>query len=116
MVKGMFVKLTINARCDIVVDMEISSNGHWNCLRGDGPVRGPLFLSQIQRKTASDLAAFFVCRTVGGRDFCGPEMSMANNSLQKTAKTASRTMRRLTPSAGVFASFGFLHLLNVPEH
>jgi hypothetical protein len=43
-------------------------------------------------------------------------MSMANNSLQKTAKTASRTMRRLTPSAGVFASFGFLHLLSVPEH
>jgi hypothetical protein len=57
--------------------------------------------SQRQCKTVR-LSCFFVRRTASAaQDFCADAIWMADNLLQKTAKTASRDMRLPTPPAGL---------------
>jgi len=43
-----------------------------------------------------------------GYDFCGTAVSMADNSLQKTAKTASGAIRRRTTPCWLCASYGWV--------
>src|SRR5260370_9008698 len=56
------------------------------------------------------VAVFSFAGPSAAQDFCGNEISMADNSLQITAKTASRVMWLPTPPAGL------LHLVNASEH
>jgi hypothetical protein len=54
-------------------------------------------------------AAFSFAEPSTAQDFCRNEISMADDSLQKTAKTASRSMWHPTPPAGL------VHLMNASE-
>jgi hypothetical protein len=55
-------------------------------------------------------AAFSFAEPSADQHFCGNEISMADDPLQKTAKTASRSTWPPTPPAGL------AHLMNASEH
>jgi hypothetical protein len=61
-------------------------------------------LVQEQQNTAAEQRVprcFLPRQTVIGQDFRAHEMAMADNLLQKTAKTAGSDTPRMTPPAGV---------------
>jgi len=103
--KRVFIKLTNIGAYDMVADMRISPNSALKLFAAAAPPSRLLRFSQQQRKAAAEQPAggcFFVRRAVRRpRISVGNEMSMADNLLQKTAKTARRAMRRPAHSAGL---------------
>jgi hypothetical protein len=55
-------------------------------------------------------AVFSFAEPSAAQDFCGNEISMADNSLQKTAETVSRAMWLPIPPAGL------VYRMNASEH
>ena len=94
--------------------MQISSTNPLKPLSGDGVAFDILVISlkNSGKKWCNrgGFAAFSFGEPSAAQDFRGNEISMADNSLQKTAKTASRAMWLRTPPAGS------VHLMNASEH
>jgi hypothetical protein len=83
---GLFVELTIEANCNTVA-AEAGDGAGGICGDGAG-LADPLCFSRTA-ETAGNSQRFgcsFVCRPLDGQDFCGTEMSMADDHCKEQRK------------------------------